>query len=32
MGWAAGIVLLSLVIVTFAVARILTRQRHATDL
>lgn len=32
MGWAAGIVLLGLVIVTFAVARLLTRQRHVTDL
>ncbi len=32
MGWAAGIVLLGLVIVTFATARLLTRQRHATDL
>ena len=32
MGWAAGIVLLALVIVTFAAARLLTRQRHTTDL
>lgn len=32
MGWAAGIVLLALVIVTFAVARLLTHQRHTTDL
>ena len=32
MGWAAGIVLLALVIVTFATARLLTRQRHTTDL
>jgi phosphate transport system permease protein len=32
MGWAAGIVLLVLVIVTFAAARLLTSQRHTTDL
>ncbi|CAN5824248.1 phosphate ABC transporter permease PstA [soil metagenome] len=32
MGWAAGIVLLTLVIVAFVVARIATRQRHATNL
>ena len=32
MGWAAGIVLLVLVIVTFAAARLLTHQRHTTDL
>lgn len=32
MGWAAGIVLLAIVIVIFALARLLTRQRHAADL
>ena len=32
MGWAAGIVLLALVVLTFAAARLLTRQHHTTDL
>ena len=32
MGWGAGIVLLSLVIVTFVTARIVTRQRHQADM
>jgi phosphate transport system permease protein len=32
MGWGAGVILLLLVIVTFVGTRIVTRQRHATDL
>lgn len=32
MGWAAGIVLLGLVIASFVITRIVTRQRHATEL
>jgi phosphate transport system permease protein len=31
MGWAAGIVLLGLVIVTFVGTRLLTRSRHVAD-
>ena len=32
MGWGAGVILLVLVIVTFVGTRIVTRQRHTTDL
>jgi phosphate transport system permease protein len=32
MGWAAGIVLLAIVIIAFVVARVATRQRHETQL
>jgi phosphate transport system permease protein len=32
MGWAAGIVLLGLVIATYVITRIVTRQRHGTEL
>ncbi|MBW6456405.1 MAG: phosphate ABC transporter permease PstA [Trueperaceae bacterium] len=32
MGWGAGVILLALVIVTYVGTRILTRQRHTTDL
>jgi len=32
MGWGAGVVLLGLVIVTFVVSRIVTRQRHQADM
>jgi phosphate transport system permease protein len=32
MGWGAGVVLLMLVIVTFVVSRLATRQRHQADM